>query len=102
MNPTAGIALIVDLLAMIVMIVAVARLATADVDRFAHGRLSKAIWIVTALCFVWNTRLGDLPIGAGLALWRLSTTPRQATPTQSLDVPFAEGTPGPFETEEQS
>ena len=101
MNPIAGIALIVDVLALIVMLVAVARLAASDVDRFAHGRLSKTIWIITALCFVWNTHLGDLPIGAALALWRLSTTPSRATPTQPLDVPFAEGMPGPFEAEEQ-
>jgi hypothetical protein len=94
-------ALTIDLIAMVLIFVAVVRIVTTDRERFAHGRLSKTTWVIAALCLVLNTRHGDYPFGALFAIWHVRSITRRPK-SDRPDVPFADGEPVPFRAEERS
>lgn len=90
----------VDLAGFVVIVVAVIRVVTTDTDLWRRRQWSKAAWVLLAVLFVWSTRLGALPVGAALAIWkthRLLHPIRRGQAVDPCDVPFADGIPVPFE-----
>lgn len=91
--------LLIDLLAFAAVVVAIVRVIRTDTERWAHGTWSKVGWIAAIFWLAWTTRFGVLPFGAWAAIWqthRLHRLPRRRN-GDSLDVPFADGIPVPFE-----
>lgn len=91
--------ILVDLVALIVVIVAIARVVKTDTELLAHRQWSKAGWIVLTLWLGWSTRLGVIPVGAIVALWHTRQVHRRTPRSEEdpLGVPFAEGIAVPFE-----
>lgn len=87
----------VDLAALIVVIVAVARVVNTDTELLAHRQWSKAGWIVLTLWLVWPTRLGVIPVGAIVTLWRTHRIHHsRRNKRDPLGVPFVDGIAVPF------
>jgi hypothetical protein len=85
-------ALFIDLIATVIMFVALIRIIATPRQKWAHGLLSKTAWIVATIWFTPYLGWLVLPVGALVAIWK--THDLQHGPgDDSLEVPFAEGEP---------
>ena len=92
---------LIYVISLAVVFVAIVRIVTTDAELWTHGRLSKTAWIVACLWLIIGNRSGALPVGAIAAIWHTWKLNR-SRPGDSLDVPFAEGTPETPNTEERA
>ena len=85
-------ALFFDLLATVIMFVALIRIIATPRQKWAHGLLSKTAWIVATIWFAPYVGWLVLPVGALAAIWKTHAL-QHSSGVDSLEVPFAEGEP---------
>jgi hypothetical protein len=85
--------LLLDGLAGVLMLCAVARLIRAPREWFSWGRASKALWSLVSLWLTWHLGETILPAGAMAALWHLRSLSQRHADDQPRDLPFATGVP---------
>jgi hypothetical protein len=87
-----AVALFFDLIATVVIFVALVRILATPNQRWAHGWLSKLAWIIATVWFTPYLGLLVLPVGALAAIWKTHDLRSKPGP-DPLQVPFAEGNP---------
>jgi hypothetical protein len=94
-------ALLTDVVAVMVMLYTVVRLLRAPGAWFGWGTVSKVLWLVTSLWFIWQLGSTYVPVGALLALWRMRVLSRRQWAQQPPDLPWADGEPLSAEASER-
>ncbi len=85
--------LVLNAIAGIVVFVAVVRIVSTPAGLWAHGRLSKAAWIIATIWFIPTAGGLAFPVAAAIAIWHTGRLTKQGSPAPRPDpLPFADGT----------
>jgi hypothetical protein len=95
------IAFLVDIAALFVVFVAIVRIVMTPTALWAHGKASKAAWVIATVWFVPVVHGAGLPFAAAVAIWYTRRLTRQQKLGEPPPLPVAEGTPEPEVTEER-
>lgn len=84
--------LLLNAIAGIVIFVALVRIVSTPAGLWAHGRLSKAAWIIATIWFIPTAGGLAFPVAAAAAIWHTGRLARQGLPAPRPEpLPFAEG-----------
>lgn len=85
--------LLLDAIAGIVVFVALVRIVSTPAGLWAHGRLSKAAWIIATIWFIPTGHGVAFPVVAAAAIWHTGRlTKNGSVAPQPEPLPFADGT----------
>lgn len=84
--------LVLNAIAGIVVFVAVVRIVSTPAGLWAHGRLSKAAWIIATIWFIPTAGGMAFPVAAAIAICHTGRLTKQGSPPRPDPLPFADGT----------
>ncbi len=79
-----------DIVAAIIIVLALARLVRSPRELFAYGALSKCGWAIACIWFRWHWDAALVPTGALVATWHTGAIARRNLGAGTT-VPFATG-----------
>lgn len=94
-----AITFLIDIAALFVVFVAIVRIVMTPTALWAHGKASKAAWVIATVWFVPVVHGTGLPVAAAVAIWYTRRLSRHQPKAES-SLPVAEGTPEAEVTEE--
>ena len=80
-----------DAAAVMIMLLALARLLRSARELFAYGMVSKCAWAIACIWFTWHWDAALVPTGALVVLWHLSQLVRRSRAAGRASVPMATG-----------
>ncbi len=85
--------LLLDAIAGSVVFVALVRIVSTPAGLLAHGRLSKAAWIIAIVWFIPTAGWVVFPLAAAAAIWHTGRLAKQGSVAPRPEpLPFADGT----------